>query len=101
MRFAKFVTQYADYQSQLLPGRALGRTCFRSEPDADIAFDVSLMVVEASFRGITNLAYEARFIHNKIDINQRADAQFSAEITKPPLESVPATIEGYAPLKYH
>jgi NitT/TauT family transport system substrate-binding protein len=56
---------------------------------------------KGSFREIMNLAYEAGFIHKRIDINQLADPQFSTEITKLPLEPVPAASGDYLPLPHH
>lgn len=38
--------KYADYQLLILPGPNLVRAYFRSEPDADIAFNVSPMVMD-------------------------------------------------------
>jgi len=38
--------QYADYQLKILPGPELVRAYFRSESDADIAFNVSPMVMD-------------------------------------------------------
>ena len=50
--------QYADYQFKILPGPALVRAYFRSQPDVDIAFNVSPMVMDmfankANFRWIS------------------------------------------------
>lgn len=50
--------QHADYQLLILPGPHLVRTYFRSEPDADIAFNVSPMVMDmfaekADFRWVS------------------------------------------------
>ncbi len=38
--------EFADYQLKMLPGPGLVRAYFRSEPDADIAFNVSPMVMD-------------------------------------------------------
>lgn len=70
--------QYADYQLEILPDPALVRSYFRSEPDADIAFNVSPMVMEMfarkpNFRWVSLIHRDGNALAVNELINRKVD----------------------------
>jgi NitT/TauT family transport system substrate-binding protein len=82
------VMQFADYQLKLLPGPALVRAYFTSEPDADIAFNVSPMVMDMfsekeNFRWVSLIHRDGNaFAINQV-LNDRAKLPFDRKLRQP------------------
>ena len=80
--------QYADYQLMILPGPGLVRAYFRSEPDADIAFNVTPMVIDMfaakpDFRWVSLIHRDGNALAINELMNEKVDLDMSRKARLP------------------